>query len=100
MKLLNKVILINDKIINIRIPFYYTINDMINDLINVYDLDIYYVYSIYTDSDCILYTEEYLNPELYINDIEEDLILKLRKELPVIFNIKKLIRKLNFFNWI
>lgn len=94
---MNKVIEINDKIINIRIPFYYTINDLLNDLINVYDLDIYYVYSIYTDSDCILYTEKYLNPKLYINDIEEDLILRLRKELPVIFNIKKY---LNFFNWI
>lgn len=109
-----KLILLNDKIIFITVPIYYIINDIINDLINIYDLDTYgSVYSLYilTESNidsCIFYENEeiYLNPELYINDLElneivDDLTLILKKDSTIIFNIKKLIRNLKFlFNWI
>jgi hypothetical protein len=106
-----KLILLNDKIIFVTVPVYYIINDIINDLINIYDLDTYgSVYSLYTTeiniNSCIFYDNEeiYLNPELYINDLElneNELTLILKKESIIIFNIKKLIRNLKFlFNWI
>jgi hypothetical protein len=90
-------IILNNRRIYLSVPSYYTVNDIITDLIIVYNLETDgLVYSLYCDSQtCILWNETYLDPNMYICDLENDmeLVLILKKDNTLVFKIKQIINK-------
>lgn len=104
------IIFPDNKNIYLMVPNYYTINDIINDLIIIYKLNTDdFVYSLHFNCvNCLCFsTEINLNPATFVfdleyNEIEENyLVLRLSIDSKIFYFLKNSLHNIFFkFNWI